>query len=98
MTPAEFLEANRRFNSEAVPHIDGLERREVVSVGEGEYVVVARFTSRDHFDRAPLASGDYPAAAAFMNTIDPASLELEVHTIIAASDNPERPSPPKEVQ
>ncbi len=82
VTRAEFLEANRRFQTEAVPHIDGLERRELVSVSEEEYVVVARFTSQAHFDQAPSATRDYPAASAFMETIDPEYFKLELHAVI----------------
>lgn len=78
----QFLEASDRFAVEVVPLIPGLERREVLRVGDGSYMLVVRFSTREQLVAAPNAVGPHPAAAAFMALVDPQSLTKGHHDIL----------------
>lgn len=83
---ADFLDAADRFSREVSPSVPGLERRELLANGDQSYTLLARFTSRVHFDAAPAAIGSHPAADAFSACIDFETFTIETYDIVQSVD------------
>jgi hypothetical protein len=72
---ADFLEADRKVQTELVPNLTGFIRRTTARGSDGEWLVVTLWASAAEADAAPPATD-------FMALVDPASVSVQRYSTL----------------
>lgn len=84
---ATFLALNERAQSEIAPRIPGLLRREVSRSEDGWWLIIVLFADMASAKQAlpgATATGGATIGAQYMDAMDPATLSIELYTIVDA--------------
>ena len=79
---AAFHALNERFQRDVVPKLPGLVRREATVSGDGEWLLVLRYTDMDSARKAgPSDTGDI--SREFMKSIDMSTMSASFYTVVS---------------
>jgi hypothetical protein len=82
VTTDEMVSVNERFQRDVAPTLPGLERREATLTGDGEWLLVLRYSSMEDATAGP-SRDTSPVAMEFMSKIDMSSMSASFHPIVS---------------
>jgi hypothetical protein len=79
---AEFLELDRRVQTEFIPNHPGFLRRTTARAADGTWAVITLWAGEEEAERSAVLAVDDPVMGAFMASVEPTSLRSDrYHTL-----------------